>query len=629
MKKILLTFLFLSIIFTQTPKTFAGVWCDLCFNPIIIDPPAELKTTVMSVLDIAGAISESSFTASWIAQLGLDTMANAAKRVAIKNITSSITTWANGGFQGDPTFVFNPDTYFKNIETSGIRIGLNEINKAGGDLLSDNITNSIAKNFRQEKATIDQKTEFTLGSTIQNKICNDSNLSAMAKNAADDVLSGTAYNAKKTELANSLCSGDASKDKNTQQAMVNIYKEDFSAGGGWDSWLDLTSNPKNTEYGNVSSAKVALSKKVESKKEIAKDEVEQGGGYIGIKTCIKEVYLETEGITSCEEYETKTPGKLAADQISEAVSGSPDTLKKAQGFTDMAAEILGGVIDGMVGNFIGKGLSGMIGSGGGGGETGSLNSNVSFTLTTGNNKTTTPNTYQQNAVLTKEEKATAIDQMIKQLEDDTETINSLKTIDRKPYLDYLITYETRLLSLESKYETLVKEFPLYNNYAMVTYGKLYVKNQKEKISEFRTRIITDESNLSEAEKIISLTKASLAKATTITEVQSTYQSYIDRVPGHLIPAKNSNNLIETEYKSIKDDLERDITDNMTRNTSSCEAAIQLERSKKECSERGAFWSWNGSSCYYRHRDACVAKGSQFVWVNPNCVDTTPSQQFNW
>ncbi len=627
MKKLLIIFLFSVILITSNKKAYAA-HC-ICFDPIVFDAITIDKTAIMAAKDVLAAIAEQSFNASWFLQINLDIMANSAKRLAVKNIGQNITNWANGGFQGDPTFVVNPEMYFKNIETSGIRAGINEITKAGGDLLSDSISNTIAKNYRQENSPISQKTTFTLGQTIQDNICNDANLSQMAKNAVADSFNNTNYTAKKAELANSLCSGNASTDKNTQQAMVNIYKSNFSAGGGWGSWLDLTTNRNNTAYGNVSSAKQAVSEKVEKKTEVAKEELDTNGGYLGTKKCIKEVFLETEGITACDQYETITPGSLNFKKLEGGLSGPLDTLRQGQGFTDIDAGILGGMIDGVLGDFLTKGLSGMaktITSSKG------INSNQSFTLDTGTyTKEQARVSLDQNTSLTETEKTNILNKILNELDNKMTTINNLKKIDRSSYLSYLVSYENKVNELANKYNILIGEFPSYNEDILVTAGRSYIRERRTEIGNFRNRLINDDESLAEAERITKETKSKILASNNISEIQVIFQEYQDLVVDGKIPETNSETVIDLEYKNTKESLEKDFASTLDSKITMCNNTLNIERAKKACLAQGQFWSWTGSSCYFEARKECLSRGTNYSWSGSSCInnDLINTSVNNW
>ena len=607
----------LLILINANLERASAVECAVCFDPIIMDALTEAKTALSAGFDISEAIADSAFTAKYLVEISLDILANTAKHTAIENIANSVSSWATGGFQGDPTFPTNPGRFLENITKSETRLGLGELME-GEDILSGDVIDSVVKNFRQEQGNVQEKTSFTLGSVAQNSICDDANLSEMAKKAVGGVLNGPSYTAKKAELANSLCSGDASKDKNTQQKLVDIYKSDFSGGGGWDSWLALTSNPKNTEYGNVMAAKVETTQVADEKVNDAKEELEQNNGYIGIKTCVKEVYLETEGITSCEEYETQTPGTLVSSKLADGIFGPARALGKAQGYRDVAMGLIDGVINGVVGGLLAKGLSGSAKSGT------SVNSSNSYTLTSGS-YVNTNKTYNPTIALTAQEKANSIDQIVKQLDADLNLIGFSRKINRQPYFDFITTYENNLNTLETKYNTLTTEFPLYKTRAMITYGTLYIKNQRTEIAEFRNTLTSDVSNLDKAESIISATKARLNRATTTWEIQAAYKEYTDAVTGKLIPSNvSSAEQIDKMYQNTKSELERDLTQNMTNNITQCQAAIDLERLKKACLANGKYYEWIGY-CYYNARRECGDKGGYWAWNGTTCVDTSPSQ----
>ena len=536
MKKFLIaTFLVSSI--ALTPQTARA-------QNIVFDFITESATTISAAANLVSSAARSAFTGSWFAKIVADTAANAAKRVAVKSITSSITSWANGGFQGNPTFVVNPDTYFKNIGTEATRLGLAEITKSGGNIFSDTAVQSIVSDFRSAQLPINEKIPFTLGSTVQENICNDSNLSAMAKNAADDVLSGTAYSAKKTELANSLCSGDASKDKNTQQAMVNIYKEDFSAGGGWDSWLALTTECQN-EYCIAQKRASAVAQKAEEKKAIAKEETKQGGGYIGIKNCIKysETAVTEDGIADCVEYETQTPGKLVSDQVKSAISGPADTLKDAHGFTDMAGEILGGVIDGMVGDFMNKGLSGMISAVSGGIKNTGVNSNTSISLTSGTGVLADPSNQIINGGLEGVDKTS----LVKMLDDASQTIIKLENVNSY-YLSYLENYKQRVENLNACYDSISGINPSFSDGGRVSAGRSFASGAMTNVIQKIDKAKNNVDSYYSAKSLIIKNKPIIKDSKNALDVQNATTEFINGINNKVVPYVGQDTVLKAEFE---------------------------------------------------------------------------------
>ena len=560
MKKILISLLIAFSLFTNTNKTHAAM--------AVMDFATEAATAVSAVANVISSAAEAAFTSSWIGKLSLDTIANTAKRLAVKNISENITNWANGGFQGDPTFVVNPDVYFKNIKTEATRIGLAEITKEGGNIFSDSAVKSVISDFRREQLPINEQIPFTLGSSILDNICNDANLSQMARNAVADSFNNTNYTAKKAELANSLCSGNASTDKNTQQAMVNIYKSNFSAGGGWGSWLELTGG--QNEYNISKQRQIAVANKAQEKEAQAKEEVKQGDGNIGIKKCIKysETAVTEDGIADCVEYETETPGKLAASKIEESIAGQEETLRDAHGFTDMAGEILGGAIDGMIGDFINKGLSGMVKAVAGNNSSGKsgLNSNTAITLTSGTGVINNPNVSIDNFTPENTNKST----LLKTIDEAPKTIVKIES-EYSTHMSYLVEYEQRLNSLSFCYRALKDSYPGFNDSGRIASGQSYISSALQKISAGKIKITNTlkDKNYDSVLSLVNRIRPIVAISTDPTKVQSAMQEFINGLNNKTIPYEGEEKVLRAELEGERAMTNYERSQNLNPRESEC------------------------------------------------------------
>jgi hypothetical protein len=138
---------------------------------------------------------------------------------------------------------------------------------------------------------------------------------------------------------------------------IENFYNDF-ASGGWKTWIKIT-EPQNNIYGAYL---LALDERygIEADaREIAKNEAVSGQGFLGDKIC-REIdeggqitYSDTDGWkedeipegAKCTKWETRTPGKIAGDAISQAVNIDIPELISAKEFAEYASAIVNAAIN--------------------------------------------------------------------------------------------------------------------------------------------------------------------------------------------------------------------------------------------------------------------------------------------
>ena len=106
---------------------------------------------------------------------------------------------------------------------------------------------------------------------------------------------------------------------NVTDAMNKFAEGDFVGGGGWDSWLQITTNPQNNPMGAMILAEVELDARLAAKKEIQMTETAWGNGFMSFK--------DKDG-------KITTPGKEIVDQLGWAESS---VIREMELATDLDA----------------------------------------------------------------------------------------------------------------------------------------------------------------------------------------------------------------------------------------------------------------------------------------------------
>ncbi len=247
-------------------------------------------------------------------------------------------SWVNSGFNGDPMYIRNMDSFVNSIEKNLLQ---KEI-----DLFKDP-NNSNMYPFGRDYARMGIDS-YTYNSNIDNAL--------------------------KQDLTNYINTGDDSA-LNTKQATtraISNYATDFSA-GGWDGWLGLTQHDQNNPLGFTMVATNNLAQKQQTEIENTKAELLRNGGILDQKKCVAygtkpstssftgedgqtiTENIEIEDKTRCEKYEAVTPGSMIKDKVSAYLNSDVRQLELTRTINDS----LNAVFSALLSKFQQQGLSGL------------------------------------------------------------------------------------------------------------------------------------------------------------------------------------------------------------------------------------------------------------------------------
>lgn len=200
-----------------------------------------------------------------------DAIAYALAKSLIAAMTRSIVDWINNGFDGDPLFVTDPQGFFRDVLDQATGIFFIEL---GQTQICEPLRAPIIKLLFT--APYFDRVQCTLSTVIQN---------------------------------------------------IDDFYTDFR-NGGWAAWIQIN-EPQNNIYGLAYLTADELQRQRAERERNARDEVDQGQGYIGFKKCVKYAqetitYEDENGIVQtetrdnkdlCEKETTLTPGQVVAAQM--------------------------------------------------------------------------------------------------------------------------------------------------------------------------------------------------------------------------------------------------------------------------------------------------------------------------
>lgn len=301
---------------------------------IVSDP----LNTVQGVIN-AGASISSSFSdySGWLKEYVLDGLGTMLLKQIIRQITSSVVTWINSGFEGSPSFVTDPGSFFLDVA-----------DQITGDFLSKNVgpLNALCSNFNIDirialafkyHPNIPKRYTCTLGAII----------------------------------------------KNSRSAIKGATLNGFTAGdfrqGGWPAFASLTTEPQNNILGAYLEADSELSFRVANAKLQTRDELSQGKGFLSKRICTKtggEDHSERadqgtgegdytgpersfegsgDGYVPAERCRVETPGSLIEGALQNSVGGPLRELEIA----DEINEVVNALFAQLVTQILQAGLGGV------------------------------------------------------------------------------------------------------------------------------------------------------------------------------------------------------------------------------------------------------------------------------
>lgn len=260
---------------------------------------------------------------------------NCLKGIAIRLAKNQLTAmtkytmnWINSGFNGDPLYVRDVNSYMDSITT--------EILKKENDFLKDP-NNADDYPFGREEAK------------------NSTNIYKSAKNF-------------KNSLASDM--SDYVQGATSPADALKIYSNDF-ASGGWNGWIALTQDPKNNPLGSRVIYSQNLSDTTSQKLSNTKDEINRNGGVFDQKVCAKwqtvdkdnnpeynddgTEHTSTSGKPTdiCLAWKTVTPGSVIKTKIDTYINSPERQIELA----NTLEEALNALFSALINKFENQGLS--------------------------------------------------------------------------------------------------------------------------------------------------------------------------------------------------------------------------------------------------------------------------------
>ena len=219
--------------------------------PTMISPRqahAQWAVTVIGDVSPTGIMNSINHEMQQLKSFVYDHLANLIVKQLLHQMTASVINWINSGFQGNPSFISDPQGFFLDV---GDQISGAFLSQDTGPL--KNLCGSLGTNISLTLA---------LGQTFNN-------------NARYTCTFGSIFNNVKNIPNNTYING---------RSLTSFMNGDFSQ-GGWKGFIQLTQNPQNNGTGAYLQGHSDLLSAIGIKHSSINQSLLQGSGFLSFESC--------------------------------------------------------------------------------------------------------------------------------------------------------------------------------------------------------------------------------------------------------------------------------------------------------------------------------------------------------
>ncbi len=210
--------------------------------------PLSVHAVFTTVTEIGGnlvtnLVTTGKVTAQTVKEYVLDTLAYSIAGIMLQQVTASVVNWINTGFQGNPSFLTNPEAFFLDV---GDQITGNFISETG-------VLSGLCTPF-----SIDIRLALALGQNNNMYKRYTCTLNSVIQNVGNSTINGRSIN--------------------------GFMNGDFSQ-GGWPAFITMTTQPQNNIVGAYLTAQSDLLQKIGVTQNRYSQDLIQGSGFLSWKKC--------------------------------------------------------------------------------------------------------------------------------------------------------------------------------------------------------------------------------------------------------------------------------------------------------------------------------------------------------
>ena len=287
-----------------TPLTGASIIGNLPGNsvPTTDQPVQDLLQQLKQIFNVTKASVTNDYNTNSNANFReqcLNGVAIALAKSELASMTQKTVNWVNQGYNGNPLFVRDQQTFFNNIADQQLQSFIGPY---------ANPANETIYPFGRQFAT----------SAVTNQQSNF-------------------YSTSQSTLQNSLVPG----------ATTSSFGNDFSQ-GGWAGWFSFTQNPQNNPLGFNLIASQQLANQTTAVQTAQQNELNQNNGFLSQKQCVQYSTTNTHGALNpadCLQWQTVTPGSVIEAQLNNSLTSATRQLELANNINQSLDAIFANLID--------------------------------------------------------------------------------------------------------------------------------------------------------------------------------------------------------------------------------------------------------------------------------------------
>jgi hypothetical protein len=500
----------------------------------------ELAESVPTTIAAIG--TSASVTTDMVSNTILKPIATGLINVAQQQIANSIIDWVNGGFEGQPLIISNPEKFIRDQGRVQVRLALDGI--PTDSVFGDSIFNNIVSQYKDSNDITKQLKALSssdIPGIIQQNLCNDQTLTSLATNDVTDGEGNYVQEevaARKTELFNYACSGDANRDPETAAKIVELSTQvQASTGqslGGWDQWL-ATTGGDNAYTKGVQAVPIIKQADV-SKQEEKKNEIFQGAGPVSQTKCVEYGEAQPGKDPKCLREEVLTPGEVIASSLEKAANAGLDRLT----------------------NLTGEGLTSLITNLALTKLTSGLNKAISASPSNTSEVVLTQRPPSKDLIADPTRKREIQNPMKKQFTFFISTLNELEQLDQT-YLAEVNSFQSRITSGQVCYDGLVSDSLLSRSSQQYTDASAFYSTRQNRVNNIKAVISPELSKIAEARTFTDETQAKMAASNSTEEISALFDAYMEKVDSEGYPQSQDLSARKVDYNKNKKDSENDLS----------------------------------------------------------------------
>lgn len=278
--------------------------------PVVVGGSVQLDTKTQASAQVGTTVG--AFGIGVLALPSWDSIAYCVVNAMIEYVANSTIAWIQGGFEGNPSFVNNPEQFFKDLADVEASAFLKEL--AYGTLGLN-----ICEPFRAQIVL----------SIARNHVGNQQGFGGVNGYSQGGFGGGGGGN-----VGYGGCSLDDIKGN-----LEGFLGGNFSS-GGWNSWFQISQVDSNNPYSTYFSLNAQLEGAINKKKTLASAELDWGKGFMSFRKCDEKTPKEKQ--STCP---IVSPGTVIQGQLEKTLGLAKDRLVLAEKFDQVIAAVVNELIN--------------------------------------------------------------------------------------------------------------------------------------------------------------------------------------------------------------------------------------------------------------------------------------------